>query len=65
MSFLWISIPLSLLLGGVLLALVVQAAREGDFDDFEGPAARMLHDDDGCPELPERPPDPAPPRSAC
>jgi cbb3-type cytochrome oxidase maturation protein len=50
MSFLWITLPATLLLAATLLALVLRAARRGDYDDWEGPAARMLHDDDRCPE---------------
>jgi cbb3-type cytochrome oxidase maturation protein len=46
MSFLWITIPVSLLLAGGLLALVVRAVSRGDFDDWEGPAARHFLDDD-------------------
>ena len=50
MSFLAISIPLSLLLSGILLVWVVRRARAGDYDDWEGPAERMIHDDDRLPE---------------
>lgn len=50
MSFLGITIPASLLLAGVLLWLVVRAVRRGDFDDWEGPAARHFLDDDEPPE---------------
>jgi len=50
MSFLVITIPATLLLSASLLWLVVRAVRRGDFDDFEGPATRMLADDDRCPE---------------
>lgn len=55
MSFLWITIPVSLLLAGGLLALVVRAADRGDFDDWEGPAARHLLDDDHAPESDDDP----------
>jgi cbb3-type cytochrome oxidase maturation protein len=51
MSFLWLTIPASLLLAGTLLALVVRAANRGEFDDWEGPAARHLLDDDHAPEI--------------
>ncbi len=51
MSFLGITIPATLLLAAVLLWLVLRAVRRGEFDDFEGPAARMLYDDDACPEI--------------
>jgi len=50
MSFLAVTIPVSLLLGGTLLALVIWRARAGDYEDWEGPAERMLHDDDSTPE---------------
>jgi cbb3-type cytochrome oxidase maturation protein len=52
MSFLALTIPLSLLLAAVMLALVLRAVREGQFDDWEGPAYRHIYDDD---EVPERP----------
>ena len=50
MSFLLVTIPVSLLLAGTLLWLVIRAARSGVFDDMEGPAARMHFDDDTTPE---------------
>jgi cbb3-type cytochrome oxidase maturation protein len=49
-SILALTIPASLLLAGTLLALVVRAALRGDFDDWEGPAARHFLDDDSDPE---------------
>ena len=55
MSFLWITIPVSLLLAGTLLALVVRAVQRGDFDDWEGPAARHLLDEDADPEVDPEP----------
>lgn len=56
MTSLWITLPATLLLAGVLLALVVRAARRGEYDDWEGPAARMVFDDDSRPELEGEPP---------
>ena len=50
MSFLALTIPVGLLLGGTLLALVLRAVREGAFDDLEGPAQRHHLDDDRTPE---------------
>jgi cbb3-type cytochrome oxidase maturation protein len=50
MSFLAVTLPLSLLLAGLLVAFVVQAARRGGFDDWEGPAWRHHFDDDRAPE---------------
>ena len=51
MSFLAVTLPASILLAALLLALVLRAAREGQFDDWEGPAFRHLYDEDDCPEL--------------
>ena len=58
MTSLWLTIPLTLLLAGTLVALVVRAARRGEYDDWEGPAARMIHDDDSAPEIEGGPPAP-------
>jgi cbb3-type cytochrome oxidase maturation protein len=51
MSSLLLTVPVTLLLAGALLALVVRAALRGEFDDWEGPAERALQDDDVTPEL--------------
>jgi cbb3-type cytochrome oxidase maturation protein len=53
MSFLAITIPISLLLGAIFLALVIREVRAGGFDDMEGPAQRMIFDDDDVPERPD------------
>ena len=53
MSFLAITIPISLLLGAIFLILVIREVRAGGFDDLEGPAERMIFDDDHVPERPE------------
>jgi cbb3-type cytochrome oxidase maturation protein len=53
MSFLAVTLPLSLLLAAALVALVVAAARRGGFDDWEGPAWRHHFDDDSAPERDE------------
>ena len=50
MSFLAVTLPVSLLLAGILLFLVVRAAREGQWDDWEGPAWRHHFDADEVPE---------------
>jgi cbb3-type cytochrome oxidase maturation protein len=52
-SFLFVTIPVSLLVAVALLALVVHAVRTGVFDDWEGPSARLHYDTDAIPELPE------------
>jgi cbb3-type cytochrome oxidase maturation protein len=49
-SFLWITVPVSLLLAASLAALVIAAVWRGEFDDWEAPAARHLLDDDHNPE---------------
>ena len=56
MTSLWLTLPLTLLLAATLVALVVRAARRGEYDDWEGPAARMIHDDDSSPEIEGDPP---------
>ena len=50
MSFLAVTLPASLLLAAALLWLVVRAAREGQWDDWEGPAWRHHFDEDEVPE---------------
>jgi cbb3-type cytochrome oxidase maturation protein len=50
-SFLLVTIPVSLLLAGALVALVIHAVRTGAMDDWDGPALRMIQDDDRNPEL--------------
>lgn len=50
MSFLAITLPLSLLLAATLVGLSIRAARRGGFDDWEGPAWRHHFDDDADPE---------------
>lgn len=53
MSFLVVTIPVSLLVAAVMLVLVIRAVQNGGFDDWEGPSARLLHDADSVPELPD------------
>jgi len=60
MSFLLVTIPVSLLLAACLLALVVHAVRAGAFDDWDGPAHRLVEDDDQTPELDARSPGDSP-----
>ena len=58
MSFLSVTIPVSFLLAGVLLFLVIRSARAGGFEDWEGPAMRHHYDDDHLPEVEGEPPPP-------
>ena len=53
MDILYLLIPLSVALVGVIVAAFFWAIRSGQFDDLEGPAHRILLDDDHRPE-PER-----------
>lgn len=46
MSVLTIMLPLAFLLAAGALIAFVRAAREGQFDDLETPAIRMLDDED-------------------
>jgi cbb3-type cytochrome oxidase maturation protein len=61
-SFLLVTVPVSLLLAGALLWLVVRAAARGDFDDWDAPAWRHALDDDAAPEVDAAAPS-APPES--
>jgi cbb3-type cytochrome oxidase maturation protein len=46
MEILYLLIPLSLLLVGVIIWVFLWAVRSGQFDDMEGPAYQILMDDD-------------------
>ena len=46
MSILYLLIPLGLVLLGVAIWAFMWAVRSGQFDDMEGPAYRILMDDD-------------------
>lgn len=46
MEALYLLIPLSLVLVAVALWIFFGAADSGQFDDMEGPALRLLRDDD-------------------
>jgi len=47
MEILYLLIPVSLVLVGVIVWIFLWAVRSGQFDDMEGPAHRILMDDDG------------------
>jgi cbb3-type cytochrome oxidase maturation protein len=53
MNILYLLIPLGLVLLGIALWAFMWAVRSGQFDDMEGPAHRMLMDDDD-PRVPRR-----------
>ena len=46
MEALYLLIPISLVLVALALWVFFGAADSGQFDDLEGPALRILHDDD-------------------
>ena len=46
MEILYLLIPLSLVLVGIIIWIFLWAVRSGQFDDMEGPAHQILMDDD-------------------
>ena len=46
MEILYLLIPLSLVLVGIIVWIFLWAVRSGQFDDMEGPAHQILMDDD-------------------
>ncbi len=54
LSILYLMIPLALLFVTVAVAIFFLAVRSGQFDDLEGPAHRILDDDD--PSATDKPP---------
>ena len=50
MEVLYLLIPISLLLVGLIVWILLWAIRSGQFDDLEGPAHRILMDDDDVPK---------------
>ena len=46
MEILYLLIPLSLVLVGIIVWVFLWAVRSGQFDDLEGPAHEILMDDD-------------------
>ncbi len=53
MSILFLLVPLGMLFLAVAIGAFVWAVRSGQFDDLEGPAHRILMDDDD-PRIPGR-----------
>jgi cbb3-type cytochrome oxidase maturation protein len=54
MNILYLLVPISLIVMGVAVWLFLWAIRSGQFEDLEGPAHRILMDDDD-PMVPGRP----------
>ena len=55
MTNLLMLIPVALVLGGIGLVAFLWALKSGQFDDLEGPAHRILFEDDEAPPR-DRPP---------
>lgn len=49
MEILYVLIPISLLLLGLVAVILFWAVRSGQFEDLEGPAHRILMDEDDVP----------------
>jgi cbb3-type cytochrome oxidase maturation protein len=49
MNILFLLLPLSLILVIAIVCILIWAVRSGQFDDLEGPAHRILIDDDDKP----------------
>lgn len=49
MEIIYLMIPLAILLATGIVAAFIWAVRSGQFDDLEGPANRILFDDDDLP----------------
>jgi cbb3-type cytochrome oxidase maturation protein len=54
MDILFLLIPISLIIMGIAVWLFLWAIRSGQFEDLEGPAYRILMDDDD-PRIPRAP----------
>jgi cbb3-type cytochrome oxidase maturation protein len=46
MEALYLLVPISVVLVGIAIWVFFGASDSGQFDDLEGPALRILHDDD-------------------
>lgn len=53
MKILYILIPISVVVLGIAIWALIWALRSGQYDDLEGPAHRILMDDDD-PKIPRR-----------
>jgi len=53
MDILFLLIPISLIIMGIAVWVFLWAIRSGQFEDLEGPAHRILMDDDD-PRIPRR-----------
>ena len=47
MDIIYITIPLVLIVGSLVVAMFIWMAKKGQFDDLDGAAHRILFDDEG------------------
>ncbi|MEK6551457.1 MAG: cbb3-type cytochrome oxidase assembly protein CcoS [Pseudomonadota bacterium] len=57
MEIVYLLVPLAALIAIGIVAVFLWAVKSGQFDDLEGPAHRILMDDDDHPAEPGKPPD--------
>lgn len=50
MSVIYIVLPMALVLGGAALAAFLWAVKQGQFDDLDTPAMRVVLEDDALPK---------------
>ena len=55
MEILYLLVPLAVILAGVIVWAFLWSIRSGQFDDLEGPAHRILMDDEDRPPVPAEP----------
>lgn len=53
MEILYLLVPLAMLIVALMVVIFFWAVRSGQFDDLEGPAHRIIMDDDS-PEIPKQ-----------
>jgi cbb3-type cytochrome oxidase maturation protein len=59
MEVIYLLIPVSLILLGLIVGILLWAVRDGQYDDLEGPAHRILMDEDKIVGHDSEPVDPA------
>ena len=59
MDIIYLLIPITLVLAGLMVWALMWAIKSGQFDDLEGPAHQILMDDDEVVPTPESSPAPA------
>lgn len=58
MEVLYLLVPLAVILAGVIVWAFFWAVRSNQFEDLDGPAHRILMDEDETAPAPKRPPEP-------